>query len=62
VVNYACAWSPDQINPLPNSCALGLGAADVTKNHPKCSGENRLNLPAKPLKCWNVLRYLRNFG
>jgi hypothetical protein len=29
----------------------GLGAADVTKNHPKCSKENRLNSPSKPLKC-----------
>jgi hypothetical protein len=28
----------------------GLGAADVTKNHPKCSKENRLNSPSKPLK------------
>jgi hypothetical protein len=32
--------------------ALGLGAADVTTNHPKCSGKNRLKSPAKPPKCY----------
>ena len=47
------------VRPTRQTCgrtagAPGFGAADLTKNHSKCSGENRLKLLAKPLKCYIV--------
>ena len=41
----------DVANQSPNCGAPGLGAGYTTKNHPKCSGENRRSSSSKPLKC-----------